>query len=162
MCDKSAREILTFYRVALRSSREVTFHPFHRRQPYVAMSSSSNPNSSTGLASNVGAGLCALIPLIGGLIFYFIEKKDRLVRHWAVESIFFGGAIIVISIVVAVIAGILEIAHIGFLAFLLYLAWKIFYLVLWILGLINGFQGKHWEYPIISEQCKRLFPKLVP
>jgi uncharacterized membrane protein len=125
-------------------------------------SPTSSPNSDTGLASNIGAGLCAVFPLIGGIVFYFIEKKDRLVRHWAVQSIFFGGTAIVISIVVGLIAGILEIAHIGFLGFLLYLAWKIFCLVLWILGLINGFQGKQWEYPIISEQCKKLFPKLVP
>jgi uncharacterized membrane protein len=125
-------------------------------------SPTSNPNSSTGLTSNVGAGLCALFPLVGGIIFYFIEKKDQLVRHWAVQGIFFGVATIVIAIVVAVVAGVLEIAHMGFLGFLLYLAWKIFWLVLWILGLINGFQGKRWEYPIISEQCKKLFPKLVP
>ena len=125
-------------------------------------SSTSNPNSDTGLASNVGAGLCALFPLIGGIIFYFIEKKDQLVRHWAVQSIFFGGASIVIAIAVAVVGGVLEIAHIGFLAFLLHVAWRIFWLILWILGLINGFQGKQWEYPIISEQCKKLFPKLVP
>jgi uncharacterized membrane protein len=125
-------------------------------------SSASNPNSTTGLASNVGAGLCAVFPLIGGIIFYLIEKKDQLVRHWAVQSIFFGGASIVVTIAIAVIGGILQIVHIGFLAFLLYLAWRIFWLVLWILGLINGFQGKQWEYPIISEQCKKLFPKLVP
>jgi uncharacterized membrane protein len=126
------------------------------------MSSPSNPNSDTGLASNLGAGLCALFPLIGGIVFYFIEKKDQLVRHWAVQGIFFGGTSFVGSIVVSVVAGVLAVAHIGFLGFLIHFAWSICLLILWVLGLINAFQGKRWEYPIISEQCKKLFPKLVP
>jgi uncharacterized membrane protein len=125
-------------------------------------SPTSNPGSDTGLASNLGAGLCALFPLIGGIIFYFIEKKDQLVRHWAIQGIFFGGTSFVVSIVLSIITGILAVAHIGFLGSLLSFAWSIFCLVLWIMGLINGFQGKRWEYPIISEQCKKLFPKLVP
>jgi uncharacterized membrane protein len=125
-------------------------------------SPASNPSSDTGLASNLGAGLCALFPLIGGIVFYFIEKKDQLVRHWAVQGIFFGGTSIVIAIVLSIVTGVLSVIHIGFLGFLLQLAWQICWLILWILGLINGFQGKRWEYPIISEQCKKLFPKLVP
>jgi uncharacterized membrane protein len=125
-------------------------------------SPTSNPNSSTGLASNLAAGLCAFFPLIGGIVFYFIEKKDQLVRHWAVQGIFFGGTSFVVSIVISVLTGILAVAHVGFLGGLLHFAWTICWFVLWILGLINGFQGKQWEYPIISEQCKKLFPKLVP
>lgn len=125
-------------------------------------SPTSNPNSSTGLASNLGAGLCAFFPLIGGIVFYFIEKKDMLVRHWAVQGIFFGGTSFVVSIVISVLTGILAVAHVGFLGALIHFAWTICWFVLWILGLINGFQGKQWEYPIISEQCKKLFPKLVP
>ena len=125
-------------------------------------SPTSNPNSSTGLASNLGAGLCAFFPLIGGIVFYFIEKKDMLVRHWAVQGIFFGGTSFVVSIVISVLTGILAVAHVGFLGVLIHFAWTICWFVLWIFGLINGFQGKQWEYPIISEQCKKLFPKLVP
>jgi uncharacterized membrane protein len=45
---------------------------------------------------------------------------------------------------------------------LLYLVLLFGGFVLWLLGVINAFQGKKWEYPIISAQCKKLFPKLVP
>jgi uncharacterized membrane protein len=154
---------LTFYGVALGSCREVPFTLPTKLPNIRAMSSpTSNPSSDTGLASNLGAGLCALFPLIGGLVFYFIEKKDQLVRHWAVQGIFFGGTSIVVAIVLSIVTGALAVAHIGFLGFLLQFAWQICWLILWILGLINGFQGKRWEYPVISEQCKKLFPKLVP
>jgi len=125
-------------------------------------SPTSNPNSDTGLASNLGAGLCAIFTLVGGIIFYFIEKKDQFVRHWAVQAIFFGATAIIVSIVISVLTGILAAVHIGFLGGLLSFAWSIFCFVLWILGVLNAFQGKRWEYPIISEQCKKLFPKLLP
>ena len=57
MRDKSAREILTFYGLAIRSSREVTFHLFQQVLNLRAMSSPiSSPNSSTGLTSNIEIG----------------------------------------------------------------------------------------------------------
>src|ERR1700747_3803219 len=56
----------------------------------MSSSPTSNPNSDTGLASHIASGLAALVPPFTGIIFYFIEKKDSLARHWAVQSIFFG------------------------------------------------------------------------
>ena len=34
----------------------------------------------------------ACIPLIGGIIFYILEKHDSFVRFYAMQSIIFGGA----------------------------------------------------------------------
>src|SRR5213080_1175008 len=47
--------------------------------------------TSTGLPSNVAAAI-ACIPLIGGIIFYILEKHDSFVRFYAMQSIIFGGA----------------------------------------------------------------------
>ncbi len=55
-------------------------------------------NSTTGLPSNVAAAL-ACIPLIGGIIFYVLEKRDAFVRFYAMQSIIFGGAWLVFVIV---------------------------------------------------------------
>ena len=116
------------------------------------------------MASNVASGLCAIFPLIGGIVFYFIEKKDQLVRHWAIQSIFFGGAYMVVWIVLSIVDQILiHIPVLGIiLIVLLGLAFSIGSFILWLFGVIKAFQGARWEYPIISEQCKKLFPKLVP
>jgi uncharacterized membrane protein len=121
-------------------------------------------SSDTGLSSNLAAGLCAIFPLVGGIIFYFIEKKDQLARHWAVQSIFFGGTLVIVWIVLVIATQILiHIPILGWLLlFLLWLAYWIGWFVLWIMGIIQAFLGTKWEYPIISEQCKKLFPKLVP
>src|SRR5436190_10363449 len=59
-------------------------------------------STSTTLPSNVAAAL-ACIPLIGGLIFYILEKHDSFVRFYAMQSIIFGGAWIVFDIVSRII-----------------------------------------------------------
>jgi uncharacterized membrane protein len=127
-------------------------------------SPTSNPNSDTGLASHIASGISAFFPPLAGIIFYFIEKKDTLARHWAVQSIFFGVSWIVLWIAYSILAAIF--VHIPFLGplllGLLYLVLLFGGFILWLLGVINAFQGKKWEYPIISAQCKKLFPKLVP
>src|SRR2546423_13590579 len=48
-------------------------------------------STSTGLPSNVAAAL-ACIPLIGGIIFFIVEKHDSFVRFYAMQSVIFGGA----------------------------------------------------------------------
>src|SRR5437764_2334631 len=55
-------------------------------------------STSTGLPSNVAAAL-ACIPLIGGIIFYIVEKHDRFVSFYAMQSIIFGGAWLLFNIV---------------------------------------------------------------
>jgi uncharacterized membrane protein len=124
-------------------------------------SPTSNP-SDTGLSSNVAAGLCAVFPLIGGIVFYFIEKKDQLVRHWAVQSIFFGATWFVVWVALSIVNQIL--IHVPILGILLVLLLGLVFslgsFILWLLGVIKAFQGTRWEYPVISEQCKKLFPKM--
>jgi len=122
----------------------------------------SNPGSDSGLSSNVAAGLCAVFPLVGGIVFYFIEKKDQLVRHWAVQSIFFGGTWCVAWIAINIIDQIfIHIPILGILVILvLGLVFSLGSFILWLLGVIKAFQGARWEYPIISEQCRKLFPNL--
>src|SRR6188768_1557380 len=55
-------------------------------------------STSTGLPSNVAAAL-ACIPLIGGIIFYIVEKHDSFVLFYAMQSIIFGGAWLLFNIV---------------------------------------------------------------
>ena len=62
-------------------------------------------SNSTGLPSNVAAAL-ACFPLIGGIIFYILEKNDHFVRFYAMQSIIFGGVWILFNIVSAIIHAI--------------------------------------------------------
>src|SRR5437870_6320688 len=60
--------------------------------------------TSTGLPSNVAAAI-ACIPLIGGIIFYILEKRDPFVRFYAMQSIIFGIAWILIQIGCWIVSG---------------------------------------------------------
>ncbi len=114
----------------------------------------------------MAAGLCAIFHLIGGIVFYFIEKKDLFVRHWAVQTIYFGVAWIGAFLAISVLSGILShIPGIGIIFALLFaLLWFVVWLggtVLWIIGIIKAFQGQKWEYPVISQLGKKYFPNLA-
>jgi uncharacterized membrane protein len=49
------------------------------------------------------AAAIACIPLIGGIIFYILEKHDPFVRFYAMQSIIFGCAWFLFNIVSAVV-----------------------------------------------------------
>ncbi len=115
---------------------------------------------STGLAPNIAAGICAVFPLVGGIIFYVLEKKDPFVRFWAMQSIFFGAAGFAFSFVMRIAAMIL--VHIpgigGILAFLLSLiglAVSLAMFAIWIITIIKAFTNKEWEIPIIGKLARK-------
>lgn len=115
-------------------------------------------SSSTGLPSNVAAAL-ACIPLIGGIIFYVIEKHDRFVRFYAMQSIIFGAAWIVFTIIWNVLFGVLaHIPAIGWVfALILWLIWAIWSIgavIIWIIAMIKAFSGVRWDIPYIGPMAR--------
>ena len=114
--------------------------------------------STTGLPSNVAAAL-ACIPLIGGIIFYVLEKHDQFVRFYAMQSIIFGGAWVMFSIVYHIMWGIFaSIPAIGGLfAVLLALVWAVAnlgFLIIFIISVIKAFTGVRWDIPYIGPMAR--------
>ena len=116
-------------------------------------------STSTGLPSNVAAAI-ACIPLVGGIIFYYLEKQDSFVRFYAMQSIVLGGAwllfYIAASIVgvifksIPVIAGVLEFFW-GIVIAIVYIA----FLVLWIITTVKAFTNVRWEIPYIGPIARK-------
>ena len=109
---------------------------------------------STGLPTNVAAAL-ACLPLIGGIIFYVLEKRDQFVRFYAMQSIIFGGAWFVFVIIWNVLYGVLaSIPAIGWIfAFLLWILWAVFNVgavIIWVIAMIKAFNGVRWDIPYIG------------
>jgi uncharacterized membrane protein len=114
---------------------------------------------STGLPSNVAAAV-ACIPLIGGIIFYILEKRDSFVRFYAMQSIIFGCAWILFNIVSAVvhvvfgaipgIGGILVFFW-AIIAALVHLA----FLVIMIITIVKAFTSVRWEVPYIGPIARK-------
>ena len=116
-------------------------------------------SDSTGLPSNVAAAI-ACIPLIGGIIFYILEKHDNFVRFYAMQSIIFGGAWVLCWIVYVVAHTILgSIPVIGlFFSIILGIAWALISvagLVIWIVTMVKAFTNVRWEIPYIGPMARK-------
>ena len=116
-------------------------------------------STATGLPSNVAAAL-ACFPLIGGLIFYILEKNDRFVRFYAMQSIIFGGVWILFNIVSAIMHAIFwSVPGIGgFLAVLwglVSLFVHLAFLVILIITIVKAFTNVRWDIPYIGPIARK-------
>lgn len=115
--------------------------------------------TSTGLPSNVAAAL-ACIPLIGGIIFYVLEKRDAFVRFYAMQSIIFGGAWVMFAIVHQIVAAIFgAVPGLRYLLLLLlgliWVAVTICFLVVFIIAVIKAFSGVRWDIPYVGPLARK-------
>ncbi|MDQ2868152.1 MAG: hypothetical protein M3R59_07065 [Verrucomicrobiota bacterium] len=118
----------------------------------------SNP-ATTGLPSNVAAAL-ACFPLIGGIIFYILEKRDNFVRFYAMQSIIFGAGWLVFNIASAIIRSILwSLPIVGhFFGVLWTIAAAIIQLglfVLMVIAMIKALSGARWDIPYVGPIARK-------
>jgi len=116
-------------------------------------------STSTGLPSNVAAAV-ACIPLIGGVVFYIVEKHDGFVRFYAMQSIIFGGAWLLFNIASSVVHAVF--GAIPGIGGLLVFFWAIIaaliqiaFLVVWIVATIKAFTAVRWDIPYIGPMARK-------
>ena len=115
--------------------------------------------SSMDLPPNVAAAI-ACIPLVGGIIFYILEKRNSFVRFYAMQSIIFGIAWFVFNIVSAVIHAVF--GAIPAIGGILVFFWAIIaalvhvaFIVLWIIATVKAFTGVRWEIPYVGPMARK-------
>jgi uncharacterized membrane protein len=116
-------------------------------------------STSTGLPSNVAAAL-ACIPLIGGIIFYIVEKHDSFVRFYAMQSIIFGVAWLLVHIGCAIVSGLFwHVPGVGwFFGPLWGLVWWLINLalfVIFVVTVVKAFTSVLWEIPYIGPMARK-------
>src|SRR5207245_11391004 len=116
-------------------------------------------STSTGLPSNVAAAI-ACIPLVGGIIFYILEKRDGFVRFYAMQSIILGAAWLVFYIAALIVHGVFS--AIPGIGGILVFFWQIIvalvfivFLVLWIVAMVKAFTSVRWEIPYIGPIARK-------
>ncbi|MCC7479084.1 DUF4870 domain-containing protein [bacterium] len=117
--------------------------------------SAPSPGSSTGLEENTAAFLAVLLTWVGALVFYLVEKKSPFVRFYALQELALSlgmVALAALSITASFIAAALRSPFIGFGTSSLC---SLIYLVAWIALLVNAYQGKVWELPLLGAWCRR-------
>jgi uncharacterized membrane protein len=117
-------------------------------------------NASTlDLPSNIAAAL-ACIPLIGGIVFYIMEKRDGFVRFYAMQSIIFGGAWLLVSIASSIISHVFWSipmigSILGFFWSIVHALIEIAFVVIWIIATVKAFSGVRWEIPYIGPTARK-------
>jgi uncharacterized membrane protein len=115
--------------------------------------------SSLDLPPNIAAAI-ACIPLVGGIIFYLLEKRNGFVRFYAMQSIIFGGAWFLFNIASAVVHAVVgAIPGVGpilvflwaVIAALVHLA----FLVVFIVAVVKAFSGVRWDIPYVGPMARK-------
>lgn len=137
---------------------------YQYQQPYGqpgagAQYNAGHPNgpTSTNMDPNVAAGLSYVLGWITGLIFFLIEKQNRFVRFNAMQSIVLYGATTIFYIALGILSTALVYAVpiLGCLFGLIEGLVGLGVFVLWIICLINAFQGKYFKIPVIGDYAER-------
>jgi uncharacterized membrane protein len=115
--------------------------------------------TTTGLPSNVAAAL-ACIPLIGGLVFYILEKHDQFVRFYAMQSIIFGGIWFLFNMASWILRTIfwsIPVAGPIFAALWFFVSAmvQLGLLVVMIIAMVKAFTGVRWDIPWVGPMARK-------
>ncbi len=104
------------------------------------------PESSTGLADNVASALAYL--LIPAIIFLILEpySRNKTIRFHCFQSIILFVALFVVNLVV----GFIPVINLVLLPFL-----GLAEFILWIVLVVQAFQGKKLKLPVIGEMAEK-------
>ena len=102
--------------------------------------------TSMGMQPNLAGLLCYFFGFITGLVFYFVEKKNKFVRFHAMQSIVVFGSFFVANLVLLVlpVLGVIIGALLSLLS-----------LVLWVLLMIKAYQGEMFKLPIAGDIAEK-------
>jgi uncharacterized membrane protein len=120
----------------------------------------------TGLPRNIAAALACIFLLLGGLAFYILDRRDRYVRFYALQSIVLSGVFCVIGVALKIsgaILGIIPLVGWLFNKFfgLLSVVTGVIFLLLWIPLIWNAYRGKTFEMPYLWQAAKRHIPQAL-
>ena len=112
----------------------------------------SEPNQS-GLSDNAAGGL-AYVTFIPAIIFLIIEpfNKNSYVRFHSWQSIFLSIAWIAVDVILHIIG---RLPFLGLINLFLWPAVGLLFFILWLVLMINAFNGKRIKVPIIGNLAEK-------
>ncbi len=127
----------------------------------------SPPAAGTGLQPPVAAGLACFFLLLGGIVFLVLEKKDKFVRFYAMQSVFVGGAGVMISIflkIAGMILGLIPVLGkvILFLIGIVSMLAGLGLLVIWVIMIVKAFSYREWEVPFLGPLARKQLESGTP
>jgi uncharacterized membrane protein len=115
--------------------------------------------TTNALQPNIAALLCYLLMLftcglpVAGIVFLVIEKQDRFVLFHAWQSVTFGVAWWVLSVMLSVMGGVADsiVPFFGSIFTLARYALSVGGLVLWVLCMIRAYNNELWRIPMLGD-----------
>ena len=112
---------------------------------------------TTGLQPNVAGLLCYILGWLSGVVFLFIEGKDKFVRFHAWQSIVTFGiltALLLILSILSLLGGLLYIS-------LMVIYWMVFILaiVLWVFLMLKAYRGQAYKLPVAGDIAQKLLTR---
>ena len=98
-----------------------------------------------GLDENVASLLCYLVVWITGIIFYLVEKDNKMVKFHALQSVL---AFLPLNIVYWILWYIFWWSDV---AYVLAIIVGIIMFILWIVLMIKAYQGEKYKLPIVGD-----------
>ncbi len=133
---------------------------YQYQQPYGQaqgqLYNTANPLGPTTLnmEPNTAAGV-SYLTWIAGLIIFLMEKQNRFVRFHAMQEILLTGLAVIVWFALFIIGIPLAFTAIGCIVVPLELILYAGLFVLWLICIINAFQGKYFKLPVIGDLAER-------
>lgn len=120
---------------------------------------------AAGLEPKVAACLCCIFPIVGSIIFLVLEKKDKFVRFWAMQSLLFG--ILAFAAAVVFFFAYLILGHMPFVGGMMrlllgaaYWLFRIGWLIGYVICIVKAFSNVEWELPILGKIAREQLAKM--
>ena len=125
-------------------------------------SSGANEPTSTGMDGKNAAVLSYVLWFLSGLVFFFIERKNRFVRFHAAQSFIFFGAVSAVYIVLRLIT------IIPLLGFLLApvvscATWVLLVpaVLIWLFLMMQAYRGVKFKLPVVGDYAEGLVARFT-
>jgi uncharacterized membrane protein len=118
--------------------------------------------SSTGMTANTAGLLCYVLGWVTGIVFVVLEKKNRFVKFHAWQSIMTFGVLFVAWLILSRMLIDIGLGNLFYPNFALIhagqaLGWIIGLgmLALWIILMVQAYQGKMWKVPLAGDWAEK-------
>jgi uncharacterized membrane protein len=141
-------------------SDPVSPDPTSANPPEPTLVQPSASGAGTELQPNIAATLACFFSILGGIVFLLLEKKNKFVRFYAMQSLLFGVAWFVLIVAVEIMAAILgNIPVLGPLFHAIFwlasLLMGFVFLAVEVVTMVNAFKNKEWEIPYIGPIARK-------
>jgi uncharacterized membrane protein len=118
-----------------------------------------SPVQSSGMTDNVAAALCYALTFLTGILFLVLEpyNKNKLIRFHAFQAIFFGVAVVLISIVGSILTSVFySVPMIGTLfAILFHTLLSLVFLLVWLFLMYKAYNNEKFMLPILGPLAEK-------